>query len=111
MITDTGLVLDLEDVMGGKVCAMASRIEPRRDQMTDARFADVGRSQADATALRERFADRPRDVGAIDRQLHIYAVSLARTPGLKPRRDTQFLQLSGPAVTGQRRPVASNSDL
>jgi Nucleotidyl transferase AbiEii toxin, Type IV TA system len=29
VITDIGPVLDLEDVMGGKVCALASRIEPR----------------------------------------------------------------------------------
>ena len=28
MITDLGPVLDLEDVVGGKVCALASRVEP-----------------------------------------------------------------------------------
>ena len=29
VIMDLGPVLDLEDVMGGKVCALASRVEPR----------------------------------------------------------------------------------
>jgi predicted nucleotidyltransferase component of viral defense system len=29
VVMDLGPVLDLEDVMGGKVCALASRVEPR----------------------------------------------------------------------------------
>ena len=29
IIMDVGPVLDLEDVVGGKVCALASRVEPR----------------------------------------------------------------------------------
>jgi hypothetical protein len=29
VIMDVGPVLDLEDVVGGKVCALASRVEPR----------------------------------------------------------------------------------
>jgi hypothetical protein len=105
---DVGPVLDLEDVMGGKVCALASRVEPRDyadvaaalarygpgqligfarrldpgltgqdfadaglrlDQMSDTRFAGTGLSQADITALRERFTGWPRDVEAIDRYL------------------------------------------
>ena len=37
--------------------------------MTDARFADVGLTRADVTALRERFAGWPRDAEATDRQL------------------------------------------
>jgi len=37
--------------------------------MTDARFAGVGLTRADVTALRERFAGWPRDAGAIGRQL------------------------------------------
>jgi hypothetical protein len=37
--------------------------------MTDTRFAGVGLSRADATALRERFAGWPRDAEATDRQL------------------------------------------
>jgi hypothetical protein len=104
---DIGPVLDLEDVVGGKVCAgqphraagyadvadglrrygpsqlirCARRLDPdltgqdfadaglRLDQMTDTRFAGVGLSQADVTALRERFADGPRDAEATGRQL------------------------------------------
>jgi hypothetical protein len=41
----------------------------RLDQMTDARFAGVGLTRADVTALRERFAGWPRDAGATGRQL------------------------------------------
>ena len=37
--------------------------------MTDTRFADVELSQADVTALPERFASWPRDAEAIDRNL------------------------------------------
>jgi predicted nucleotidyltransferase component of viral defense system len=29
VVMDVGPVLDLEDVLGGKVCAIASRVEPR----------------------------------------------------------------------------------
>ncbi len=41
----------------------------RLDQMTEARFAGVGLTRADVTALRERFAGWPRDAGATGRQL------------------------------------------
>ena len=93
VVTDIGPVLDLEDVVGGKVCALASRNEPRDfsdvgamlqryspaqligfaqrldpgltgqdfadaglrlDQMDDRVFADIGLSQNEVTALRER---------------------------------------------------------
>jgi hypothetical protein len=62
VIMDIGPVLDLEDVAGGKVCALASRIEPRDyvDHMPDEAFAPFGLSPQDIGRLREQFADWPR---------------------------------------------------
>jgi Nucleotidyl transferase AbiEii toxin, Type IV TA system len=121
VLMDVGPVLDVEDAVGGKVCALASRIEPRDyadvaaalaryrpgqlirfarrldpgltgrdfadaglrlDQMSDARFAAIGLSQTDVTALRERFAAWPRDAKATDR--HLQAQDAARQ---RPRRE------------------------
>jgi hypothetical protein len=42
VVMDVGAVLDLEDVAGGKVCALAGRVEPR--------------DYADAAAMLERFS-------------------------------------------------------
>ena len=100
VVMDLGPVLDLEDVVGGKVCALASRAEPRDyadvaaaldryspaqliglarrldpgltgedfayaglrlDRMDDRAFAEIGLSQRDVVALRDRFAAWPRD--------------------------------------------------
>lgn len=90
VVMELGPVLDLEDVLGGKVCALASRIEPRdyidtaaalerytADQLigfakrldtglTDQDFADAGR-HLDQLGER-RFADYglgPRDVATL----------------------------------------------
>ena len=68
VVMDIGPVLDLEDVVGGKVCALASRVEPRDfadaglrlDQMDDREFAEIGLSLPDVTRLRERLAAWPR---------------------------------------------------
>jgi hypothetical protein len=80
---DVGPVLDLEDVVGGKVCALASRAEPRDyidtaaalahynvgqviafarrlDRWGDAIFAPFGLGPADVVALRAAFAGWPR---------------------------------------------------
>jgi hypothetical protein len=92
---DVGPVLDLEDVVGGKVCALASRAEPRDyldtaaalkyysvDQMigfakrldpglTDQDFADAGRrlDQWGDGIFAASFRLSPRDVGRLRDQL------------------------------------------
>jgi hypothetical protein len=102
VVMDLGPVLDLEDAVGGKVCALASRVEPRDyadvaaalgrfspaqligfarrldpglggedfayagqelDQMDDRVFAEIGLSQHQVAALRERFTAWPRTAG------------------------------------------------
>jgi hypothetical protein len=98
--SDVGPLLDLKDVAGGKVCALASRIEPRDyidtaamlrrytpqqlislarqldpglkdrdfaeagqrlDHMPDTAFTALGLSEGDVAAMRDEFADWPRD--------------------------------------------------
>ena len=66
---DLGPVLDLEDVAGGKVCALASRVEPRN-------YADTARmlerySPAELIALARRLDPRltARDLADAGRQL------------------------------------------
>jgi len=100
VVMEFGPVLDLEDAIGGKVCALASRayerdyldtaaalerytpgqlisfarrLDPglegedfadaaqRLDRTPDEAFTDLGLSEADVTALRERFAGWPRE--------------------------------------------------
>jgi len=145
VITDPGPVLDLEDVVGGKVCALASRIEPRDyadvaaalqrygpgqliryarrldpglagrdfadaglrlDQMKDARFAGAGLSQADVTALRERFAGWPRDAEATGRPLQAgNAAGPQPGPGHSPGRSAREPGEHDPGPAGpQQRP-------
>jgi hypothetical protein len=92
---DVGPVLDLEDVVGGKVCALASRAEPRDyldtaaalkyysvEQMigfakrldpglTDEDFADAGRrlDQWGDGIFAASFRLSPRDIGRLRDQL------------------------------------------
>ena len=55
--------------------------------MKDARFAGVGLSQADVTALQERFAGWPQDAEAIGRQLRAgKAAEPQPGPGHSPGR-------------------------
>jgi Nucleotidyl transferase AbiEii toxin, Type IV TA system len=99
VMVNLGPVLDLEDAVGGKVCALASRVEPRDyadvaaaldryspsqligfarlldpgltgedfayagqelDQMDDRAFTEIGLSEHQVTALRDRFTTWPR---------------------------------------------------
>jgi hypothetical protein len=83
VVTDIGAVLDLEDVAGGKVCALAGRVEPRDyadtaamlhrfspgqllgfarrlDQLPDQVLAAIGLSRQDVAVIRQRFTTWPR---------------------------------------------------
>jgi len=78
---DADVAAALQRCAPGQLIRFAQRLDPgltgrdfadvglRLDQMKDTRFADVGLSQPDVTALRERFADWPRDAEATGRQL------------------------------------------
>ena len=78
----------------------------RLDQMKDARFAGVGLSQADVTALRERFAGWPRDAGASGRQLQAgNAAEPQPGPGHSPSRSGREPGEDDPDPAGpQQRP-------
>jgi hypothetical protein len=107
VVMDLGPVLDLEDAIGGKVSALASRAEPRDyadvaaaldryslaqliglarrldpgltgedlafaglhlDRMDDRAFAEIGLSQHEVIALRDRFTAWPRDARTASRE-------------------------------------------
>ncbi len=78
----------------------------RPDQMTDTRVAGAGLSQADVTALRERFAGWPRDAGATGRQLQAgNAAEPQPGPGHSPGRRGREPGEDDPGPAGpQQRP-------
>ena len=78
----------------------------RLDQMTDARFAGVGLTRADVTALRERFAGWPRSAGATGRQLQAgNAAKPQPGPGRSPGRSGREPGEDDPDTAGpQHRP-------
>ena len=58
---DIGPVLDLQDVAGGKVCALASRVEPRDDADTAAHAGPVQPGRFDwLCPSADRGSDGPR---------------------------------------------------
>jgi hypothetical protein len=75
VVTDIGPVLDVQDVAGGKVCALAGRVEPRDYADTAAILEHyspaqlIGLSQEDITAVRGRFASWPRTAAAAESEL------------------------------------------
>jgi hypothetical protein len=135
VVMDLGPVLDLEDAVGGKVCALASRVEPRDyadvaaaleryspaqlisfarrldpgltgedfayaglelDQIDDRAFAEIGLSQHQVTALRDRFATWPR---------HGRTITQEPQPGTPAQHTPGTHQ---PPAAGRPDPVADN---
>jgi hypothetical protein len=73
VITDVGPVLDLEDVVGGKVCALAGRVEPRDYADTAAALERYSAAELigfarrlDPGLTRQDFADAARRLDHMD---------------------------------------------
>jgi hypothetical protein len=73
VITDVGPVLDLEDVVGGKVCALAGRVEPRDYADTAAALERYSPAELigfarrlDPGLTRQDFADAARRLDHMD---------------------------------------------
>jgi hypothetical protein len=89
---DVGLVLDLEDVIGGKVCALASRIEPR-DYVDTA--AALGRYRIDEVIAFARRLDPGldrRDFADAGRQLDRWSAAVFAEYGLGPSEVAELRQ-------------------
>lgn len=82
---DVGPVLDLEDVIGGKVCALASRVEPRDYVDTAAALRHYSPDQMIAFARRLDPGLEDRDFADAGRQLDRMPDQAFARYGLTPR--------------------------
>ena len=85
VIMDIGPVLDLEDVVGGKVCALASRAEPRDYLDTAAAMERYGIGQMIGFARRLDPGLTDRDFGDAGRRLDRWGDGVFAPFGLGPR--------------------------
>jgi hypothetical protein len=81
---DVGPVLDLEDVVGGKVCALASRAEPRDYIDTAAALAHYNVGQVIAFARRLDPGLEERDFADAGRRLDRWGDVIFAPFGLRP---------------------------
>ncbi|HEY7013220.1 MAG TPA: nucleotidyl transferase AbiEii/AbiGii toxin family protein [Streptosporangiaceae bacterium] len=91
VIMDIGPVLDLEDVVGGKVCALASRAEPRDYIDTAAAMDHYSIEQMIGFARRLDSGLTDRDFGDAGRRLDRWGDGVFAPFGLSPR-DTSELR-------------------
>jgi Nucleotidyl transferase AbiEii toxin, Type IV TA system len=85
VIMDIGPVLDLEDVVGGKVCALASRAEPRDYLDTAAAMERYGIEQMIGFARRLDPGLTDRDFGDAGRRLDQWGDGVFASFGLSPQ--------------------------
>lgn len=85
VIMDVGPVLDLEDVVGGKVCALASRAEPRDYVDTSAALRRYSIEQVIGFARRLDPGLTDRDFADAGRRLDQWGDGVFRPFGLGPR--------------------------
>jgi Nucleotidyl transferase AbiEii toxin, Type IV TA system len=85
VIMDIGPVLDLEDVVGGKVCALASRAEPRDYLDTAAAMERYGIEQMIGFARRLDPGLTDRDFGDAGRRLDQWGDGVFASFGLGPQ--------------------------
>ena len=123
---DVGPVLDLEDVIGGKVCALASRVEPR-DYADTARLLEryspaelIGFARRLDPGLTARdFADAGRLLDEIDDEAFArYGLSRSDVAGVResfavwprtPQAASALAQAAEPGRRTARRPASGRS--
>jgi hypothetical protein len=90
VIMDIGPVLDLEDVVGGKVCALASRAEPRDYIDTAAAMDHYSIEQMTGFARRLDSGLTDRDFGDAGQRLDRWGDGVFAPFGLSPQEVSQL---------------------
>jgi hypothetical protein len=90
VIMDIGPVLDLEDVVGGKVCALASRAEPRDYIDTAAAMDHYSIEQMTGFARRLDSGLTDRDFGDAGQRLDRWGDGVFASFGLSPQEVSQL---------------------